>query len=155
MRHFKRWNAYKNWCSIFLASIPFSKMTHIILFYFIFPMHDILWVPIKHPPNITRKQQKPIFFNCDTLCQVNALGAICCQNKHPSTPLKCCLFGNTPFLGLYLHIITWLKTYITNLPSFIRSYKFHAKSYFHRFVQISHEFCVTVNMNDIFMYSIS
>jgi len=45
--------------------------------------------------------------------------------------------------------------FITNLPSFIDSYKFCVKPNFHRFVQKSYELCVMVNMNDICTYSIS
>ncbi len=105
-----------------------------------------------------QKQQKPIFFLfCRTLFQVNAFGATSCQNKHPSTPLKCCLFGNTPLLGLYFtyyNMIPEIDHKLTKLH-FTSSYKFCAKSCFQRFVQKLHEFCVMVNMNDIYMYSIS
>jgi hypothetical protein len=43
--------------------------------------------------------------------------------------------------------------FITNLPSFIGSFKFCTKSNFHRFVQKLHKFRAMVNMNNICMCS--
>ncbi len=43
---------------------------------------------------------------------------------------------------------------ITNLPSFISSYKFYVKFNFHKYIQKLYEFHVMVNMNNIYMYSI-
>jgi len=44
------------------------------------------------------------------------------------------------------------RTSITNLLSYIGSYKFCVKSSFHNFVQKLHELHVMINMNDIFTY---
>jgi hypothetical protein len=43
---------------------------------------------------------------------------------------------------------------ITNLSSFIGSYKFRMKFSFHIFIQKSYEYHDTINMNDIYIYSI-
>ncbi len=46
------------------------------------------------------------------------------------------------------------KRYIPNLLGFIGSYKFCAKLCFDRFIQKSHEFHATINMNKLCMYAI-
>jgi hypothetical protein len=43
---------------------------------------------------------------------------------------------------------------ITNLSSFIGSYKFRMKFRFHIFIQKSYEYHDMINMNDIYIYSI-
>jgi hypothetical protein len=94
----------------------------------------------------------------------------CCMKKYGCCPMhhgtKMCKFKKIKSNGEHLWAFNFNKGggtnslskpyfyYITNLLCFISSYKFHAKSNFHRFLQKSHEFYVMVNMNDIYTYSI-
>ncbi len=98
----------------FLQAFHFQNDPH--HFFNFFPMHDILWIPIENFKN-------QFFFYCGTLIQVNAFGATCCQNKHPSTPFKCCLFRNTPLLGLcftYFNMTHGIHHKLTKLHKFIQ-----------------------------------
>jgi hypothetical protein len=52
-----------------------------------------------------------------------------------------------------VNVVIKPKYFITKISSLLGLYKFCAKFNFHRFVRISHEFYLVVNMNNTFIYS--
>jgi hypothetical protein len=53
-----------------------------------------------------------------------------------------------------MNLVIKPRDFITKISSLLGLYKFCTKFNFHRFVRISHEFYLVVNMNNTFIYSI-